>query len=85
MDNTFLEVIRQQINDNWDPRGMQIMKNRSTSNALILQMALFMAIRVFHKIISRKEIFEERQQFGFDYFASPINFLLKIGASKTIY
>ena len=61
------------------------MKNHSTSNALVLQMALFMAIRVFNKILRRKEIFEERQQFGLDYFASPINFLLKIGASKTIY
>ena len=59
-----------------------MMKNHSTSSALILQMALFMAIRVLNKILSRKEIFEERQQFGLDYnFASPINFLLKIGAS----
>lgn len=58
------------------------MKNYSTSNALILQhLALFMAIRVFNKILSRKKIFEERQQFGLDYFAPPINFLLKIGAS----
>ena len=57
------------------------MKNRSTSSALILQIALFMAIRVFNKILSRKEIFEEGQQFGLDYFAPPINFPLKIGAS----
>ena len=48
-------------------------------------MALFMAIRVFNKILSRKEIFEERQQFGLDYFATPINFLLKIGAIELDY